>query len=253
MPRGRKSQAQKDWEAQERIREINEEAQKRVLAMIPEVIATLAGKADTSGVSELKGSDRSLIESLAAAFVRQANPKGKNLPVDPVVAQARKEARRRMIAILERAKANGDVPIYIVKAKMFLNNTKIDPEFRNEGTKKFHATKIRWDRTPNQAMVPVNEIAKEVFAEYERSIGSPNVEGMPDAPWKNPKSPWVHSPSGIVLAPPVDELPEMQELSASHGKRLFDDPRIETSAGAPRRETAVLGTIAPKVVETTGL
>lgn len=257
----RKSKEQILREEEDKLEAINFAAEERVKALLPGLIAeavkglatTITGdRQEAAAATEITSKDRSLLSGLATAFVAAADPKNKNRTVDPAITAARREAHKRMVDLLTAANARGDVPIYGVKVKMFLDNTKIDPEWRHEGTKKFHMTRIKWAKPPNQGMVPMNDVAKAIFAEYERSIGSVSAEGLPDAPWLDPSArAWVHSKDGIVLAPPIDEVPEMAEVTRAASP--FADPRLDSSVGAPRKEIHVFGTLAPTVVETNGL
>ena len=252
----RKSKETIEREALERIDEINAAAEDRVKAMMPGILAELtktllAAKTNDGQAPTVSAQDTTWMQGLATAIVGAADPRNKNRSVDPAVMAARKDAHKRMIALLTKAHAEGgEKPIYLVKVKMFLDNTKIDPEWR-DASKQFHATKIAWDRIPNQGMLPQNDLAKEVFAEFERSIGTVSAEGVPDAPWMNPGSPWVQTAEGIVLGRPLMDVPEIAQ--AAGGAKIFNDPRVAGLPGEGRKETRVFGTIAPAVVEVAGI
>lgn len=252
----RKSNAQLQHEAEERQRLISDEARKLVSDMMPGIIAGLTTNLaeqrtmlGTAAAPVNSSSDRGLIEGLATAIVKAGDPKNVSRTLDPAVAAQRKEAKEKMVDVLVGAHARGEKPIYQIRSTMWLNDTLIDSQWRDEGSKKFHQTEITWDRIPNEGMIPMNDLAKEVYAYYQRSIGSVIVEGMPDAPWMNPTAPWVFSKEGIVQGRPNHMAPEVS--GAESGSKIFDDPRRPGHSSVPeRRETRVLGSSAPPVVET---
>lgn len=242
--------------------EIAERAQKMAMEMVPTIIATLTTqlaekRAEIGAAPAPAGgqtaSDRGLIEHLASAIVKAGDPKNVNRTLDPQIAAQRKQAHKDMIDLLITYRASNIVPTYKVRSNMWLNDTLIQPQWRDEGTKTFKDTVIRWDRTPNEGMIPVGEHADAVFALYKRSIGSVVIEGVPDAPWLNPAAPWVFSKEGIVQGRPMN-VPEMPSDGANPFREA--DPRMPGQSSVPSvREIAVLGNSpsTPKVVETNGV
>lgn len=248
----RKSNAQIALEAEEKQAEIRDQAKALVQDMLPGIMAALVTQLTeartglgAAAAPANTASDRGLIEGLASAIVKAGDPKNVNRTLDPQVAAQRKVYREKMIEVLVGAHARGEKPIYQLRATMWLNDTLCHPQWRDEGTKQFRNTEIQWDRVPNEGMIPMNDLAKEVFELYRGSIGSVVVEGMPDAPWLNPEAPWVFSKEGIVRGMPI----AAGEVGTGAG---FDDPRRPGHSSVPaNRELSVLGNspTAPKVIE----
>lgn len=251
----RKSNAQIEREAEERQVEIRDAAKSLVQDMMPAIIAGLTSQLateraalGTSAAPAHTASDRGLIEGLATAIVKAGDPKNVSRTLDPAVSAQRKEYREKMIALLVGAHARGEKPIYQLRTTMWLNDTLCQPQWRDEGSKQFRQTEIAWDRVPNEAMIPMNDLAKEVFALFQGAIGSVIIEGMPDAPWLNPAAPWVFSKEGIVRGMPTHMAPEVAPGNVAG----FDDPRRPGHSSVPEaRAIAVLGNspTSPKVIE----
>lgn len=130
-----------------------------------------AGKASDGG------SAQDLLNGLALAIAEmnhQGNKRDK--PLDPKVLAARRDAMERLYALVAKAKAlpKGDdrTPKYRVKSKCNISNTLIMPFRKDPVTKLMMPVDIRWRGEPNDAMEPLNEMAKEISAEFRASRGN---------------------------------------------------------------------------------
>lgn len=246
----RKSKADIEKEILAKQAEINAEAEKRMLDMLPKIMAAVV--AQRGGGPEdavIEPSDRHWARELASAIAKVGDPRNTKHVLDPVEASARKKATDEMITLLVRFREEGVVPVYKLKGKTYLNDIKIDPQYQDPGTKQMRDTTIRWPKMPNEVMEPADGPANEVFALYKRSQG--NGVTNPDAPappWMNPHTPWVFGKEGIVKGHPVDHSAELGQ-AAPPSQSLFVDPR--TAASVPNGQSAnlvqVLGKTAPPV------
>lgn len=256
----RKSNAQIARELAEKNAEIDRKAEDRVSEMMPSLVASItaqvmqsvgvaraeAGTADPGGGNN----DQNFARHLASAIVQASDPKNKMRMVSPEIVERRKVARDQMVALLVDLRARGVTPTYTIRTQMWLDDTLVDPQWRDDSTKKFNDTVIYWDRPPNEGMVPNDENAAQVFGLFQQSIGSAAAEGLPDAPWLRSDSPWVFSKEGIVKGRPNVAAPEVAEP----GKKIFNDPRVPGQSSAPEQtHTHVLGKSAPPVIETAGV
>jgi hypothetical protein len=124
------------------------------------------------------GSDtQAILEGLALAIAQISHQGDKrDAPVDPKVLAERAAGMERMHALILEAKAlpRGDPrrPLYKTRSKQNLNDTMIDPWRRDPATKKAVPVTFRWALEPNDAMVPLNELAEKIMAEFRASRGN---------------------------------------------------------------------------------
>ena len=154
------------------------------------------------------GDAQDLLRGLALAIAEMSHQGDKrDKPVDPKVLAERARATERMYALIDEAYAlpRGDDrrPKWKCRSKVVLADTVIDPWRRDPATKKAVPVEFRWCLEPNDAMVPLNDFAERIFAEFRASRG--NKYGQ-DGYAKNEvrRSAWI-TDSGLVIegAPPV--------------------------------------------------
>lgn len=92
--------------------------------------------------------------------------------VAPEIMRARSQAAERMTSLILQARENRLVPSYKLKAKVYLDETIVDPMFIDPTSKRHRATEIDWPGVPSEAMIPLNEAAQEIYAAFLESIGS---------------------------------------------------------------------------------
>lgn len=226
MPRPTKEQAEAKRAAA--LAAENAKIEARIQQMLPGLMAELTEKlinarlaaGTNEGVD--KNSDRNLVESLATAIVKAGDPTNQGRLVDPKIMQQRAEAHERMVNLIMRFNAEGIMPVYTCRAKMYLDDVLIDPQWQDKGTKQFHDTMIRYSKIPNEGMVPHNDAAKQIHAEFLKSIGSIVEEGLPRAPWLVQDAPWIQTPEGIVQGRENVPIPELSEGN----KGPYNDPRV---------------------------
>ncbi len=186
-------------------------------------------------VPQAQGSDAAteLFSKMALSIAEISDQGTQRKRVAPEILAARDAARRRAEARVILARENGEKPEYKVIAKIYFNERFIEP-FRLNDAKKPVPNEIIWTGMPNQALVPLNEVAKEIFAHYEASIASGGKLATTDN-----RSVWVTS-SGLVVkgdAPARRFVADPQEFR--------DDLQVHSSPNDPTApEVRVLGTVA---------
>ncbi len=261
----RKSKAEIEAEMLERQRQVKEEAQAMAKSMVQDMMPALFAElmktraelgpaaAAAPATAEARTADRSLLEGLAHAMAKAADPANKRRILAPEIVQERALAREEMKRAILTHHAKGEVPIYQVVRTTFLNETLIHPQFHNPMTKAMDDTEIDWPGVPNQAMVPVSDSAKEIHAHYLKSIGARaghvlmgfKLEGDNIAdrmvPLHELGAPIVLTGKEIRRGHPG--APRDMSISDS----LSADPRRGNPAARPKTQS-ILGTTAPPAV-----
>lgn len=136
-----------------------------------QIVAKLAGARQQAGTAA-GGDDKAFVNSLAMAIAGLTHQgTGRGRPVAPDILAARDAARDRMMALIVQARADGDVPTYTLKNKTHLGEVLIDPVYVGPDHR-IKQVEIDWDGIPNEAMIPHNDIAKAIHAEYRGWIGT---------------------------------------------------------------------------------
>jgi hypothetical protein len=191
------------------------------LMQLPEVqkaLAEAAAKGAALAVGEISKQSggvptdsMALFSGLAAAIAEismQGRPGPK--PVPPEVARVRREAHEHCVKLVLKARKESHEPEYRLVAKVYLNERIIEP-YRKLPDKRVVSQEIVWTGLPNEAMVPVNDVAREIYHAYKESIGS--VELIPTL---DNRPVWVTN-SGLVVK---GDPPKRAFVAAPHE---FDD------------------------------
>lgn len=110
-------------------------------------------------------------ESMAMALAGLVSQNSGKVYVDPAVLKQRKAARERMLDLIKKAAKDGRKAEYVVRAKTLLANRVVEPKWID--TDHQHKdTEIVWPGIPNEAMAPINDTAREIFAAFKESLGS---------------------------------------------------------------------------------
>lgn len=157
------------------------------------VAKAMEGARQFGAMPDTTGGAQGLLSQLALTLA-EVNNQGQphKVVVSPQVMRTRADAHRRMVALLvdsnekaEEARARGDRdgaarwrPRYRLLKECYLGDRVVNP-YRVGRNKEAVPQEITWSRIPNLAMSPLNDIAKQVFAEFRASIG--NVEKVIDA------------------------------------------------------------------------
>lgn len=188
---GRKSREQIEQEAAERAAAMTSspEFQQAVSAQVAaamEGLLSKMGDARTVAGTAPQGDDRSLMRELALSLAELTNQGSGKVKVSPEVLQKREAAREKMVGLIIEARAEKKVPTYHLVNKIFMNNRIIEPYWVHPSTKAVENTELDFWGIPNDAMVPVNDTAKAIFAAYRDSLGTVHgvtgvANGLPNA------------------------------------------------------------------------
>jgi hypothetical protein len=149
-----------------------------VAAAIPSILSQLtkARGPDTP----ISANEQSWAEGLAMA-IAQLNDQGSGRKrVAPEVVKAREEARVEMTRLIVAAKAEGVIPLYQLRNKVYLDEILIEPVYIDMATKSPRPTEIGWPSVPSEAMIPINDAAKGIYEMFSKSIGSTDWQKKPD-------------------------------------------------------------------------
>lgn len=161
--------------------------------------------------------------------------------VAPEILSARAEARVRMTDLLRQAIETKQTPHYRLIAKCALNEQLIEPFRTDPNTKQIAPTEIFWTGVPNEAMRPLNDVARGIFGAFMGSIGGITKENADAASNLNV------TPGGLVIKGQLNNRRQVSGLPDSNGGTgAFPDGLGIIGANDPRAtDVHVLGTIAP--------
>ena len=197
----------------------------------------LAQAAKSQSSNNDSGQFKTLLESLSLAFAEATTQGvGAQKPVPLEVLRAREEGRVRMVELIKQAREDGEIPSYRLRAPVYIDEAFVQPTWVDPTTHIREPTDIDWPGAPNQAMVPLNEIAKRIYAAFTDSIGNmgrvaPNDELKGFNKGLN------------VKGPPKREVKSLGRLEYDAEAYQGLNIRHKSSRGQGRR-THVLGTIA---------
>ncbi len=138
---------------------------RRALAALP------AGSALASSQGGAARGTEILFRQMAMAIGEIADQGTGRKRIAPEILAQRHAARARMEALISKARRDGGIPVYDLRAKVYLDEVLIDPI--DVGADHVHRpTQIEWPGVPNEAMTPVNAVAQEIHAAFMASIGS---------------------------------------------------------------------------------
>lgn len=140
--------------------------QEQLAAFLPQLQAA-RGVAGTAP----EPADRGMMQELALAISELTTQGTGKVRVAPEVLMKREQARERMTKLIITARAEKKVPTYQLRNKVLLNDRLIEPMWSGSDHIA-RPTEIDFWGVPNDAMVPVNDIAKEIFAAFKDSVGS---------------------------------------------------------------------------------
>lgn len=169
---GRKSREQIQREMTESP-EFKAAVQEALAVALPQLLAQAQGAHGNT----MQAGDMGFVEALAVQLAELTSQGTGKVKVSPEVMRRREEARQKMISLIIEAKAEKKIPTYHLRNKVFMNNRIIEPFWVHPATKHVENTEIDFWGIPNDAMVPVNDTAKAIFAAYRDSLGT--VHGVP--------------------------------------------------------------------------
>jgi hypothetical protein len=214
-------------------------------AMIAEQVAkALAAAVPAAAQSNSMGDAKALFEQMALSIAEMTHQTNRtHKPVDPKVLTARKAGQEKLDALLrqvhEARKAAADraykseverhaaitavTPKYRVISICIFNDDIIAPFVPDPATKKSVPVEIYWAAEPNDALVPINELAETIHAAFRESRGQRS-----DIEKRAIKPAWM-TESGLVIeggTPPqrrqLDVSPVLRDLDVTTGAARED-------------------------------
>ena len=205
-------------------------------------------KAGSLGAGAL-GDDATALFSKMALAIAEISDQGSNRKrVAPEILAQRERARAHCVELVmdaqehvKTARAKGDkatetkyLPEYRLVAKVALNERLIEP-FRRLPDKTVAANEIVWTGIPNEAMRPINEVAKKIFAAFKESIGS--MERLATAD----NRPLVVTAAGLVVK---GDPPKRREGFSESVPSFKDELEVPDNNDPNAPFVRVLGTVA---------
>lgn len=183
------------------------------------------------------GGIEDMMRHLALGIAEVADQGTSRKRVAPELLAQRAAAAKRCHDLLYKARDEGRKGEYRLIAKTYLNERLLDPYRVDAGTKQPVPVEIIWSGMPNEAMLPINDTGREIFAEYKLSIGSIEKVEMADS-----RPFWVTA-GGLVVK---GEAPARRHVMAENPHELpdFEDELGLKDVNDPRARTvAILGTV----------
>lgn len=140
-------------------------------------------------IAELTDADQGRKRTPPAELALRARARA---DMDAAIAKVRRKAEDYM-ATTGGKDPGADAPLYLAIGKSYLDEQLIIPFEVDPATKKPYPVSFVWMGVPNEAMRPVNEPAKEIYAFFRRSIGDEASE----AP--SPPGPGWITAGGLVI------------------------------------------------------
>lgn len=196
------------------------------------------------GSPEASAGDKGFAEGLALAIANLNEQGVGRKKVAPDVIRHRAEQREEMTRLLIEAKANGTVPLWGLRNKIFFDEQLVEPIFIDPSSKQQRQTEIEWYGVPNEAMVPLNDVAREIHTAFMGSIGGATKKNYEKGILGVTAKGMVIKTGSKAVQPPT---------------ALGDQPKYETVGGlnVPHRhqggrfvEKRILGTVAPPAQQT---
>ena len=209
-----------------------------------DAVANVLAQLQMGAKSGPANGDNDVMEKLALA-IAELTDQGvgvHKVRVAPEILVQRAKAHDRMIDLLHQVHDQGLIPEYRLRDKIYVAHQVVEP-FTIGNDKIPRPTEIEWRGVPNGCMVPLNDIAKAIYAEYKASIGLSEAKGTD-------KRPSCVTAGGLVVkgAPPMRRLVsgidsdvvdyQQQPAEEDHGFR------VRSPVDPNAKEVRVLGTIA---------
>jgi hypothetical protein len=174
---------------------VAEAVAKAAPAIVAAAVAQVAKQNPEGPIAPLAGTTEffeNMSQTIAMAVAEISDQGTNRKRVAPEVLARREAAGKRARELVVNARLSGLKPEYRVVSKINFNERLIEP-FRRLPDKTVVAQEITWTGMPNEALRPLNAIAKEIFSAYKESIGSTEKIATVDN-----RDVWV-TPAGLVV------------------------------------------------------
>ena len=194
-----------------------------------ELLATVKQAPDINALTGAGG----IFGQLALAIAEISDQGSQRKRVAPEILSARAKAHEKAVTLIMEARKEGKKPEYQLVSKVYLNERFIEP-FRMGNDKRPVRQEIVWTGMPNEAMRPMNDVAKEIYAAFRESIGTSDKIATLDN-----RKVWV-TPGGLTVK---GDAPARAFVAADPG--FSDDLTVNMPNDPTAPEIHVLGTVAP--------
>lgn len=152
------------------------------------ILASLAAQRQAAGpdAAPAPRDEMAWAEGLAMAIAQLTDQGTNRKRLAPEVVKQRTDAAARLQGLLIAAQADGRIAEYTLRNKTYLGHQVIEPFYMDPATKSPKPTRIEWAGMPNEAMVPINDTAREIFAAFSDSIGNVVTLAPRAAPFMTP-------------------------------------------------------------------
>ncbi len=152
--------------------------------------------------------------------------------------ERRHVAREKMESLLSQAYTQGLEPEYEVHRTCYFDEQLIDPTWV-DSQHVLRRTRISWGMVPNEALVPVNDVARDIFEAFVASIGGATAPiNRPDFGRKSLK---VHHRDGLDDGPVVGKgqpTGALKILGRDNGPGEIRLTNVLGTVAAPARQLA---------------
>lgn len=190
------------------------------------VIAGLGGVAKPDAIS---------MDALAMAIATLTDQGTGRKRIAPEEMTKRDKARERMTDLIEKANRDQSEPAYKLRHIVYLGERRVNPAWIDERHRQ-QATEIGWYGVPNEAMEPMNDVAKAIYAAFEESIGAVGKRDLGAV---------SVTASGLAIIKGAAQIPEAEHTGQTSGRGNMAPTIRGRGAPAPAVETNILGTIMP--------
>ena len=212
-----------------------------VAEAVKEILAKLATAKDGRPADN---KDAGWAEEVAMAIASLNDQGVGRKTVAPKILRQRAEARQLMTELIVEMRASGEKPVYRLRNKVYLDEQLIDPVWIGPDHTQ-RPTEIEWLGVPNEAMIPVNKIAKQIHKAFQDSIGS--VENAPqERPIAGVTAGGLVIKSGSRAVRPIAVLDEHGAQPSSEGGLSV----LHKGKSGQYKEVHVLGTVADPARQT---
>jgi len=159
-----------------------------------------------------------------------------NKPISIEESQRREDAHNRMVDLIMHSRTLPvlERPEYRIVTPVYLNERRIQP-YRMLPDKRQVNNEVRWTGVPNRSMVPVNDMARQIYDAWDISTG-----GRPEAIPTADQRPYYMTSAGLT----VKGDPPKRQFAA--GEAEFADDLTLDNSHPEAPDVAVLGTVAKR-------
>lgn len=152
------------------VQEAVSQTEQRITKQLAEAVTARGGEPAPNG-------DRDFVRELAMSIAELSDQGTSRKRVAPEILAAMEEARKRMVARIIKARADGEIALYRVVNKTYLAEQVVEPFRVNLETKRPEPVEIEWSGVPNESLRPMNQVAEEIFVEFVAAIRGATIIG----------------------------------------------------------------------------